>query len=211
MDGGYNFEIQATGTGLGGQTKTSANYANSNGGWIYWSHSVTATQDGAITFSLVDKYGYENKKHKFGVDDITVNMKAIQMASPASLYTYTKVNTQVAAPFLAKYNNPLGSEAYSYVWQKYDGSSWVQATGTGATGGANGTSLQQNSLLRRKVWKVLSITGFVVTAGSKTFVFGYSYCRAIAVEYLLKEDFGGNWPLPIRQTGRSFGRLVACC
>lgn len=32
VDGGYNFEIQATGTGLGGQTKTSANYANSNGG-----------------------------------------------------------------------------------------------------------------------------------------------------------------------------------
>ena len=194
VDGGYNFEIQATGTGLGGQTKTSANYANSNGGWIYWSHSVTATQDGAITFSLVDKYGYENKKHKFGVDDITVNMKAIQMASPASLYTYTKVNTQVAAPFLAKYNNPLGSEAYSYVWQKYDGSSWVQATGTGATGGANGTSFTTEFTPAAESMEGLVYYRLVVTAGSKTLYSDIVTVEYTAVEYLLKDDFGGNWP-----------------
>lgn len=194
VDGGYNFEIQATGTGLGGQINTSANYSNSNGGWILWSHSVTATQDGAITFSIVDKYGYENKKHKFGVDDITVNMKAIQMISPASLYTYTKVNTPVAASFQAKYNNPLGSEVYTYVWQKYNGSSWIETTGMGATGGGTATSFTAEFTPAAESADGPVYYRLKVTAGSKTLYSDIITVEYTATEYQFKEDFGGSWP-----------------
>ncbi|MDH6306490.1 hypothetical protein M2459_003254 [Parabacteroides sp. PF5-5] len=194
VDGGYNFEIQATGTGLGGATNTSDNFYNSGGGWQFWSYSATATQDGEITFSIVDKYGYYDKSHKFGIDDITVTMKAIQIVSPASFTTYTKVNTQVAVPFQAKYYNPLGSNTDTYTWQKYNGSSWITATGTEVAEPGNATSFTTKFTPTAETVEGSVNYRLAVTAGSDTFYSDIITVEYIANEYLFMENFGGNWP-----------------
>lgn len=194
VDGGYNFEIQATGTGVNNEIKKSENFYASGGTWTFRSYSVMATQDGEITFSIVDKYGYDNKSHKFGVDDISITMKAIQIALPASLTAYTKINTQVSAPFQAEYYNPSGSGTYTYTWQKYSGGSWVAATGTGDTGSGNTTSFTANFTPTAE-----STVGYVnyrlaVTAGSDTFYSDIITVEYTASEYLFMENFGGSWP-----------------
>lgn len=196
VDGGYNFKIQATGAGLDNQTKTSDLFYDSSGQWKFWSYAVAATQDGAITFSIVDQYGYGDggSMHKFGVDDITVTMKAIQMTSPVSLNAYTKINTQVATPFQAKYANPLGSGNYTYVWQKHNGSSWIAATGTGATGSGNASSFTAGFTPTAESTEGNVYYRLKVTAGSETLYSDVITVKYTATEYLLREDFGGSWP-----------------
>ncbi|WP_280747545.1 hypothetical protein [Parabacteroides sp. PF5-9] len=194
VDGGYNFEIQATGTGIGGETKTSDLFYNSGGGWIFWSYTVTATQDGELIFSIRDKYGYGDNSHKFGIDDIAVTQKAIHITSPASLAANTQVNTQVSSPFQAEYYNPLGDAAYTYVWQKYNGSSWVEATGVNATGSGNATSFTANFTPAAEDTEGYVNYRLVVTAGgSDVFYSDVITVEYISDEYLFKEDFGGNW------------------
>lgn len=193
VDAGYNFEIQATGTGLGGQTETSDLFYDASVYWKFWSYSVVARENGEIIFSIVDKWGYDDKMHKFGVDDIAVTMKAIQIISPASLNIYTKINTQVATPFQTKYANPLGSGNYSYTWQKYNGSSWNAATGTGVTGSGNATSFTAEFTPAAESTEGDVYYRLKVTAGGETLYSDIITVKYTATEYLLKEDFGGSW------------------
>ena len=194
VNAGYNFEIQAMGTGLGGQTKTSDQFYDASEDWKFWSYSVVATENGAITFSIVDKWGYYDRMHMFGVDDITVSMKAIQIASPASLNISTQVNTQVSTPFQAKYANPLGSGNCTYTWQKYNGSSWIAATGTGATGSKSTTSFTAEFTPTAESVEGDVYYRLMVTAGGETLYSDIITVKYIATKYLLKEDFGGSWP-----------------
>ncbi|MCC8146888.1 MAG: hypothetical protein LIO93_10750 [Bacteroidales bacterium] len=189
IDNGYNFEIQASGEGIGNQIISTGNKASDANEWIYYSLSVTATQTGTITFSIVDKFGYGDLPsfHSFGVDDITVRKKAIQVISPVSLNTYTAINNTVT--IAAEYKN-METTTYGYVWQKYNGSSWVEAIGTGATGSVSGPLTLNFTPLTE------SAAGYVFyrLVINDTYYSDIITVEYTSTEYIFKEDFGGNFP-----------------
>ncbi|MDL2262572.1 hypothetical protein LJC11_03600, partial [Bacteroidales bacterium OttesenSCG-928-I21] len=201
VDGGYNFEIQATGEAVDNKTLISENFARSGGDWNFHSFTVTATQTGNLTFNVMDKWGYggnDDNPHKFGIDDITIKKNAILVTSPASLNTYTTTGNTVT--LTADYRN-AETTAYNYVWQKYNGSSWVAAAETGASGSVSGTTTLNFTPTTE------SEEGF---AFYRLVVGDTYYSEMITVEYtsteyIFKEDFGGNFPSVDNASGTPSG------
>lgn len=191
VDGGYNFEIQATGTGVGGDTKISNNFYNSGGGWKAWSFSVMATQDGELIFSVIDKWGYDNKTHKFGVDDIAVARRAISVTSPISLTASTKPGVNVALQ--AEYNNPLWSGSFTYTWQKHNGTSWAASADPGAIGLGSENPFTANFTPTADLMEGYANYRLVITDGSDTFYSDIITIEYTSTEYVYEENFGGNW------------------
>ncbi len=193
FDNGYNFEIQATGTGLGGETITTGNLPSAEAEWIPYYFTVKATSGGTITFSIVDRYGYYDAHHTFGIDDITVSKKAINITNPASLVT--RQIPGEAVPLTATYNNPYQNGTSSYQWEKYNGSSWTAATAKTGTAAKAGTG---NSFTTDAFSVTESTEGFVnyrlaVTVGGETFYSDIITVEYTSNQYVFREDFGGNW------------------
>lgn len=205
IDKGYNFKIHALGTGTNGEEKISDNFhgmgtdgSNTNGvpdnGWNFHSFTIIAANDGDVTFNVVDyEAWYSNPRHKFGIDDITIKKKAIEVISPATLNIYTIVNNTVSLQ--AKYEN-LATTSYSYVWEKYNGSSWVTATGENAEGSGNATSFTANFIPATE-----SMAGYVYyrlavisNSGADTYYSDVITVNYTSVAYILNEDFSGNFP-----------------
>lgn len=194
LNNGYNFEIQATGSGLGNTTITTGNLPSNETVWKPYSLTVKATSDGTITFSIVDREGYYESRHTFGIDDITISKKAIKITNPATLEIRKIPGGDV--PLTATYNNPYqNGDSYTYEWQKYNGSSWTTAT---ANTGAVTKTETGNSFTTAAFSVTESTEGFVnyrlvVTAGGETFYSDIITVEYTSNQYVFREDFGGNW------------------
>lgn len=207
VDGGYSFRIEATGDGVNNTTVLSDDFSQSGGEWKPYTLTIRATNDGNITFNIIDKWGSSTASgmHKFGIDDITVTKKAILVTSPASLIASTTPNT--AVPIQAKYNNPLDSGTYDYEWQKYNGSSWITATGSGAAvGTGTGDSFTTSPFSVTESTEGYANYRLSVTVGSNTYYSDIITIEYTSTEYIFKEDFGGNWTSTASTTsGSSLG------
>lgn len=196
FNNGYNIEIQATGTGLGNETKSSGNLASSDTAWKSYSLSVTATQNGTITFNIVDKWGwYESEEnpypyHSFGIDDITIKRSALKITSPASLDTYTTVGKSVLLQ--AQYNYP--SQSAIYQWEKSeDGTNWSTVSGTQSTTSSTSfTTADFYPTETEEKYVYYRLAFSYDNFGSVAFYSDVITIDFRSDEYLFKEDFGGN-------------------
>lgn len=193
---GYNMRIDATGTGLDNKTTTTGMFSTDSGNWIQRTLITMATKTGNITFSVIDMYGYSDNQHKFGLDDITVTKKAINITSPLSLSTTATLEGSPAIE--AQYYNPSQSGNLSYRWQRSEnGTTWTTATGTGNTGIVspssssipltfNPTETTEGYVFYRLIFSNDNFTTIAINSDRVTVEYSQT-------EYIFKEDFGGNF------------------
>lgn len=192
---GNTFQLALSAEGdESGIIATSADIISHEESWVLYSLAITASATETVTFSIIAraKGAGENDYYMFGIDDVTISTKAIEITSPSSLAVGATINNDLALE--AKYSNPLQSGNPTYRWERSETGatgSWVVASDT-KTG--NPTFITQPFSVQETTEKYVY---YRLAVSYDNFGEATYYSDIIIVDFrsdkiIFKEDFGGN-------------------